>query len=84
MCARHTQSAVTHQCTVCKEVMCDSCVHKLRRKGGKITLLLCPTCSNAVELIGAPRKKKKSLLSRVGETVKLKFTRVLHIPPEET
>jgi pSer/pThr/pTyr-binding forkhead associated (FHA) protein len=84
MCPKHTQTPVTHQCTVCKEVMCEACVHRLRRKGGKFTLLLCPTCSNAVEPIGGPQKKKKSLLSRVGETVKLKFTRALHIPPDES
>ena len=78
-CSRHEQSQVTHQCTVCKELMCDACVHRLRRKGGKITLELCPVCSNAVELIGAPKKKKKSFLARVGETVKLKFTRKLPV-----
>jgi FHA domain-containing protein len=79
MCPRHERSHVSHQCTVCKEVMCDACVHRLRRKGGKITLELCPICSNAVELYGAPKKKKKSLFARVGETVKLKFTRKLPV-----
>jgi pSer/pThr/pTyr-binding forkhead associated (FHA) protein len=75
VCPRHSHVAVTHQCPVCKEVMCEACVHRLRRKGGKNILLLCPICSNAVEPIGGPAKKKKSLLARVGETVKLKFTR---------
>ena len=77
MCSRHIHAQVTHQCTVCKEVMCEACVHRLRRKGGKITLELCPICSNAVELIGAPRKKKKSFLARLGETVRMKVTRRL-------
>lgn len=75
VCSRHSHVPVTHQCTVCKEVMCEACVHRLRRKGSKNILLLCPICSNGVELIGAPQKKKKSLFARVGETVKLKFTR---------
>ncbi len=76
-CPRHPHAQVTYQCTICRELMCDACVHRLRRKGGKITLLLCPICSNGVEPIGAKKPKKKSLLSRVGETVKMKFTRVL-------
>jgi pSer/pThr/pTyr-binding forkhead associated (FHA) protein len=80
-CPRHAKVAVTFQCTVCKEVMCDACVHTLRRKGGKNVLLLCPICSNAVEPLGGAKKspKKKSLLARVGETVKLKFTRGIRV-----
>jgi len=76
LCPRHPHLQSTFQCTVCKEVMCDGCVHRLRRRGGKNTLLLCPICSNAVEPVGGPKtKKKKSLLTRLGETVKLKFSR---------
>jgi pSer/pThr/pTyr-binding forkhead associated (FHA) protein len=76
ICSRHPHAQVTHQCTACKEVMCEGCVHRLRRKGGKKTLLLCPICSGAVEPIGGPVKtKKKSLLERlVGETVKMKIS----------
>lgn len=78
VCPRHSRSAATYQCTSCQEVMCVSCVHRLRRKGGKNTLLLCPICSNAVKLIGEPDKpKKRSLFARVGETVKLKLTRTM-------
>jgi hypothetical protein len=79
ICARHEYTTVTHQCTVCKEFMCDACVRRLRRKGGKKTLMLCPLCSGAVEIIGAPAKtKKKSLLERmVGETVKMKLSGLL-------
>ena len=78
MCPRHEHLQATHQCTRCKEVMCEPCVHRLRRKGGKITLLLCPVCSGPVDLIGGPKKpKKKSLLARMAETVKLKMTRRL-------
>lgn len=79
MCARHDHAAVTHQCTACKEFMCEACVRRLRRKGGKKTLHLCPVCSGAVEIIGGPAKtKKKSLLERmVGETVKMKLSDLL-------
>src|ERR1039457_4544334 len=51
VCPRHVHAPVTHQCTYCKEVMCFSCVHRLRRKGGQKTLLLCPVCSGTVEVI---------------------------------
>ena len=79
ICARHEHAAVTHQCTACKEFMCEACVRRLRRKGGKKTLMLCPLCSGAVLLIGEPAKpKKKSLLERVvGETVRMKLSGLL-------
>lgn len=78
ICPRHSHAPATHQCTRCKEVMCEPCVHRLRRKGGRNTLLLCPVCSGSVELIGGPKKpKKRSLLARMAETVKLKMTRRL-------
>ena len=78
-CARHDGVAVTHQCTACKEFMCEACVHRLRRKGGKKMLSLCPICSGAVEPIGAQGKaKKKSLLERVvGDTVRMKLSSIL-------
>ncbi len=85
VCPRHRLAHVTYQCSVCKEVMCDACVHQLRRTGGKKVLLLCPLCSGAVEPFGGPRQPvKKSLLARVTETVKLKFkhTSNLDTPPE--
>lgn len=79
ICPRHIHAHVTHQCTKCKEVMCEACVHRLRRKGSKKTLMLCPICSGSVELIGGPVKpKKKSLFERmVGETVKMKLSGIL-------
>jgi pSer/pThr/pTyr-binding forkhead associated (FHA) protein len=75
-CPRHSHRPVTQQCTVCKEIMCEACVHRLRRKGGKKMLSLCPICSGTVEPIGGPAKaKKKSLFERiVGETVKMKLS----------
>jgi pSer/pThr/pTyr-binding forkhead associated (FHA) protein len=80
MCPRHPQARVTHRCSKCMEVMCEPCVHRLKRKGGKNVLMLCPVCGGAVESIdGPPKPKKKSLLARVGETVKLKFTRAIHL-----
>jgi hypothetical protein len=78
-CARHRNTSVTHQCMTCKEFMCEACVHRLRRKGSKKVLSLCPVCSGPVELIGGPAKpKKKSLFERiVGETVKMKLSGII-------
>ncbi len=72
ICPRHKQARVTHQCTKCKEVMCDACVHRLRRRGGKM-YLFCPLCSNPVELIGGAKPKKKSFLGMLKRTVKMPF-----------
>jgi hypothetical protein len=80
VCPRHPQARVTHRCTHCSEVMCDACVHRLRRKNSKRVFLLCPVCSQTVEPIGeVPKPKRKSLLARVGETVKMKLTRAMHL-----
>ncbi len=74
LCPRHPQARVTHKCTHCREVLCEECVHRLRRRGGK-TLKLCALCSHAVESLSTGQKKKKSLLELLGETVKLPFLR---------
>jgi hypothetical protein len=72
ICPRHPGAHVTHRCTNCREVLCDECVHRLRRRGGKV-LKLCALCSHAVVPIGGAKKKKKSLFSFLNKTVKLPF-----------
>ena len=73
LCPRHADSPATYQCTHCREVLCDACVHVLRRRGGK-ALRLCPLCSHPCEPIGvAKKKKKKSLLGFLTQTIKLPF-----------
>jgi len=72
ICPRHPRARATHQCTHCLEILCDACVHRLRRRGGKV-LKLCPLCSHNVELIGGEKKKKKSLLAVLQKTVKMPF-----------
>ena len=75
VCPRHKHARATHQCTHCHEILCDSCVHRLRRRGGKI-LKLCPLCSNPCERLGGEKKpKKKSLLGFLQKTMKLPFLR---------
>jgi pSer/pThr/pTyr-binding forkhead associated (FHA) protein len=70
LCPRHPQARVTHQCTFCREVMCDACVHSMRRRGGK-ALKLCPLCSHQCEPLAREEKKKKSVLGFLQKTVKL-------------
>ncbi len=73
VCPRHPRTRVTYQCTKCREVMCDACVHRLRRRGGKL-LELCPRCSSPCEPIGVQKKKKKKkLLDLLTTTIKLPF-----------
>lgn len=73
LCPRHKDAPATYQCTHCHEVLCDACVHRLRRHGGKV-LKLCPLCSHPCERIGGPaKKKKKTFLGFLQQTVKLPF-----------
>src|SRR5215471_15029533 len=74
LCPRHRQARVTHQCTHCRQVMCDECVHRLRRRGGKLHKL-CPMCSHKVEEIGGGKKRKRTFLGFLQKTVKLPFIR---------
>ncbi len=74
VCPRHPQATTSWQCTKCREVMCDACVHRLRRRGGKVHLF-CPLCSNPVERIGGEKQKKKSFFGLLKRTVKMPFMR---------
>jgi hypothetical protein len=74
ICPRHPRAKATHQCTHCKEILCETCVHRLRRRGGKV-LNLCPICSYPVKRIGEEPKKKKGFLGFLRKTVKLPFVR---------
>ena len=74
ICPRHPRARATHQCTNCLEVLCDGCVHHLRRRGGKV-VKLCPLCSHACEPLGKQKPKKKSFLDFLHKTVKLPVLR---------
>ncbi len=43
ICPRHAGVRATHQCTHCREILCETCVHLLRRRGGKL-MKFCPLC----------------------------------------
>ena len=78
ICPRHPKARATHQCTHCREVLCDACVHRLRRRGGKL-LKFCSLCSHPCVPLGEEKRKKKSLLGLWRKTVKLPF---LHGPKQ--
>jgi hypothetical protein len=74
-CLNHPATPAMQRCTHCKRVFCNVCVHHLRRAGGKY-LDLCPVCSNRCELLpGAMKPRKRSIFSRLQETLKLSFKR---------
>lgn len=68
-CANHAESRATFRCLSCKQLMCDDCVHKIRRSGGKL-LFLCPACSNHCEPMAAP-KRKRSFMAFLQKTLKM-------------
>jgi FHA domain len=74
ICPRHPDARATHQCSHCREVLCDACVHHLRRRGGKL-IKLCPLCSHPCVPLGGEPPKKKSLFKLWRKTVKLPFFR---------
>lgn len=74
LCPRHPEAKVTHRCTHCHSVLCDECVTRMRRRGGK-TLKLCALCSHPVELIVAEKPKKRGFFAKLTSTIKLPFLR---------
>ena len=72
VCPRHPGAKATHQCTHCLEVMCDACVHFMRRRGGKLHRF-CPKCSHECVPLVAEKKKKRTLIGFLRKTVKLSF-----------
>jgi len=72
-CPRHPGRKLTFKCTHCTEVMCNACVHVMRRRGGQ-PLYLCRVCSHQCERIEiVQEKKKKRFFGFLQETVKFKF-----------
>ena len=82
ICPRHPKMRATHQCTHCREVLCDTCVHWLRRRGGKV-MKFCPLCSHPCVPLGAEKRKKKSLFGLWRKTIKLPFFQSRKHPSQE-
>ena len=73
LCPRHKSAQAIYQCTFCHEFLCESCVRRIRRRGGKV-LKLCSLCSRpCVRIDGEPKPKKKTILGFLHKTVKLPF-----------
>jgi hypothetical protein len=68
-CPNHMELPATFRCPSCKQLMCDDCVHRLRRTGGKL-LFLCAVCSSPCEPIAAP-KRKRSFMAFLQKTLKM-------------
>jgi len=74
LCRRHPNTRATHRCLHCKELLCDACVHRLRRKGGKLHLF-CALCSRDCEPLAEGKSRKKSFLNLFKSTIRLPFNR---------
>ena len=74
LCPRHPEALVTHQCSHCREVMCEACVRRLRRRGGK-TLKLCPLCGHKCLPLAGEKRKRKFSFRLFKKTVKVPFLR---------
>jgi hypothetical protein len=68
-CANHNDLRATFRCVSCKQLMCDDCVHRIRRTAGKV-LFLCASCSNPCEPIAAA-KRKRSFMAFLQKTLKM-------------
>ena len=58
VCPRHTHEQATYRCTYCREVMCGSCVHIMRIKGGQ-PLFLCVIAATGASRLPSPRRRKR-------------------------
>src|ERR1051325_452183 len=72
LCPQHPEVRATYQCTQCHAVMCEACLHRMKRRGGQ-SFALCPRCSgHCKSLAVAPeRPKKKTLLDHLKKTLKV-------------
>lgn len=68
-CPNHPEVPASFRCLQCKLLMCDECVHRLKRAGGKLHIL-CSACSNHCEPIAAP-KRKRSFFGLLEKTLKI-------------
>jgi hypothetical protein len=76
MCSLHPGYPANMECTQCHKVFCGSCIHILRRSGGKIHRL-CPQCSGYCVPLGALRAGAKGFLQDlVGKLLRKRTARL--------
>jgi hypothetical protein len=72
-CLHHPGVAAVFKCQNCDHALCGACVRMVGLQGGK-PRIFCPTCSGLCErLPTAVAEKKKSLLGRLTQTIKIRF-----------
>lgn len=77
MCALHPTYPANMECTQCHKIFCGTCIHILRRSGGKL-LRLCPVCSGYCVPLGALRAGSKGFLQDIiGKLLKKRTSRHL-------
>ena len=75
MCRKHENRRAAYQCTYCLEILCEECIHKLRRRKGKF-IMLCPCCSHPCRPFASQlKRKKRNVLDFLLQTVKMPFVR---------
>ena len=72
-CAIHPAHPASMQCTQCQKVFCGTCVHVLRRSGGRF-LRLCPQCSGHCVPLGVLRPGSKGFLQDIVDKLLKKRT----------
>jgi hypothetical protein len=72
-CLHHPGIAAVFKCQKCDHALCGDCVRMVGIKGAK-PRIFCPDCSGTCELLpSAVVEKKKSLLGRLTQTIKIRF-----------
>ena len=71
-CPNHPETPAAFRCNNCKQLLCDACVHKMRRVGGR-QLLLCPLCGQHCERLGPRKRRRVSFLEVLRKTLKMPF-----------
>jgi hypothetical protein len=76
-CPRHAEVRATYKCPSCQTLMCNACVHVMRRKGGKAHFL-CALCSHECQPFQSAQSQiKKGFFGQLQDTVKLKIQRTI-------
>ena len=73
-CPRHPHFPAVYRCTNCHALLCDMCLHKLRRRGGQM-IQLCPFCIYKCEPIVAVKPARKSFTARVWDRARTALLR---------
>jgi hypothetical protein len=81
-CPNHPETPAVYRCASCKQLLCETCVHRMRRVGGK-QLFLCPVCGQHCERLGPKKRKRPSFLEVLRKTLKMPFQSKPKSPEEE-